>query len=404
MKVGVQSFRGSRLREARLARGLFKNSLADLVGVTGTAIARYEEDIDKPQAEKMELIAKHLNFPINFFTKPEWTEAPEVVFWRNRAADTKIAREMTEQRMKWIRETFNLLECELDFPHSQIPEIDLPGDFRLYKDSDIEGAAFKLRNHWKLWDLPIPDVILALENAGIPVLMMDFGSDKQDGFCLYSRRLQRIFVGINSHEISPVRVRYDAAHELGHAILHKNVTIQQSRDPHLFKLIEQQAHRFAGAFLFPEQPFKAEVRNPTLDYFCSLKKRWGMSIGAMIYRAHDLKLIGDEERSTLYRNMTRRGWRGRLSEPFDKFGEMPMEKPRMLRRAVELIVSEGIFSKNSLLSASALPPTEIERITGVDAGFFENMTARELVSVKHQLRALDIESGKIIEFPKRHSR
>ncbi|WP_439495144.1 XRE family transcriptional regulator [Bosea sp. (in: a-proteobacteria)] len=404
MKVGIQSFRGSRLREARLARGLFKNALADLVGVTGTAIARYEDGVDKPQADKLDLLAKHLNFPSDFFVKPEWNERPEVVFWRSRAAETKLAREMTEQRMVWLLEVFDFLEREVDFPLNELPDLQLPPDFRLYKDSDIEQAAVNLRHHWKLWDLPIPDVLLALENAGIPVLMMDFDSDKQDGFFFRSPRLQRMFVGINSHEISPVRVRYDAAHELGHAVLHKNVTLQQSRDPHLFKIIEQQAHRFAGAFLFPESAFRFEVRAPTLDYFCSLKRRWGMSIGAMIYRAHDLGLIGDEERSVLYRNMTRRGWRGRLSEPFDRFGEMQLEKPRMLRRAIEVLTKEGILSKSSIRAMLALPVNEIERIAGVEAGFFEIAPAPELAVLKSGIRAVDVESGKIVEFPRRYSR
>ncbi|MCP3475905.1 hypothetical protein NLM33_37320 [Bradyrhizobium sp. CCGUVB1N3] len=39
------------------------------------------------------------------------------------------------------------------------------------------------------------------------------------------------------------------------------------------KQIEQQAHRFAGAFLFPREAFRFEVTRPTLDYFRALKKR-----------------------------------------------------------------------------------------------------------------------------------
>ncbi|WP_375167543.1 ImmA/IrrE family metallo-endopeptidase [Bradyrhizobium sp. CCGUVB4N] len=52
--------------------------------------------------------------------------------------------------------------------------------------------------------------------------------------------------------------------------------------------MEQQAHRFAGPFLLPREAFRFEVTPPTLDYFCALKKRWGMSIATMIYRAFDL--------------------------------------------------------------------------------------------------------------------
>src|SRR4051794_12001892 len=102
MTVGVQAFRGRRLKEARLARGLYKNALADMVGITGTAISRYEEGIDKPQQDKVDAIAGRLNFPVEFFVQPEWPETIDLVFWRSRAAETKHAREMTEQRMLWM--------------------------------------------------------------------------------------------------------------------------------------------------------------------------------------------------------------------------------------------------------------------------------------------------------------
>lgn len=401
MKMGVQSFQGARLRQARLARGLYMNALGDLVGVSGTAISRYEEGIDKPQEYRVELIAKYLGFSESFFLKPESYIKPGLVFWRARSAETKHAREMAEPRMQWMCEIFDLLEREVDFPLYALPEVELPNDFRIYTNADIERAAEQIRKHWKLWDNPIPDVVLALENAGIPVVMMDFGSDKQDGFYFPSDQLNRVFVGINSHDITAVRARFDAAHELGHAVLHQNVTRQQSRDPHLFKLIEQQAHRFAGALLFPEEAFKFEVRAPSLDYFCSLKKRWGISIAAMIYRAHDLGMISDEERSLLYRNMGRRGWRGRRAEPYDRPGEMTLETPRMLRRAVDVVLQEGLMSKAALQTTFPLPSSEIERIAGLQAGYFDTSDTVELVKPKRGLQALDLESGNIIEFPRR---
>src|SRR6266567_1234028 len=98
MTVGVSTFRGDRLKEARLARGLFMKSLGDMIGVTGTAISRYENGDDKPLLEKLNLLADRLNFPVDFFMRPPWPETLEPVFWRSRASETKSAREMTEQR------------------------------------------------------------------------------------------------------------------------------------------------------------------------------------------------------------------------------------------------------------------------------------------------------------------
>jgi Zn-dependent peptidase ImmA (M78 family) len=324
-------------------------------------------------------------------------EEPRIVHWRSRAAETKYAREMTEQRMIWLCEIFSFLERDVNFPRVNLPNLTLP-DFRALTPDAVERAAEDVRKHWKLRDIPIPDACLALENAGIPVVNLEITSEKQDGFCFYSSTLERPFVGINSHNISCARARYDVAHELGHAVLHSAVTLQQLRDPLLNKQIEQQAHRFAGAFLFPREVFRFEVIAPTLDYFCALKKRWGMSIGAMIYRAANLGMIDEQEKSVLYRNLTRRGWRGILQEPFDSPGEMPIERPRMLRRGVSVVINEGT-SRSAIKTALNFPEKEIEQIAGLDKGFFTPAEIHHLATPKKSpLRAVDVESGQVIEF------
>lgn len=403
MSVGVQAFQGSRLKEARLARGLFKNALGDMIGVTGTAITNYEEGKDKPQHDKLCSLASQLGFSYEFFLRPSWSEEIDLVFWRSRAAETNTARDMTEQRMRWLCETFAFLEADLTFPSFTLPRIDIPADFRLITPEVIETAAEKLRAHWKLGIRPIPDMTLALENAGIPVVNLDIPSEKQDGFCFRSRYLHRSFVGINTYNISCSRARYDCAHELGHIVLHANVTPQQERDSALHKIIEDQAHRFAGAFVFPREAFFNEVRTPSLDYFCSLKMRWGMSIGAMIFRASNLGLIDDGEKKVLYRNLTRRGWRGALREPFDSRSEMPMEKPRMLKRGVEALLGEGFYTRSGLQSCLTFPEREIEQLTGVEEGFFRSAELVQLAVPKHtrHLSSRDLETGEIIEFTKR---
>lgn len=403
MTVGVPTFCGQRLTEARLARGLFKKSLGDLIGITGEAIARYETGQDRPQAARLTALADKLHFPEEFFSRPAWPEEFDVVFWRVQSAETKLAREMTEQRARWIAEIFSFLEQEVNFPAQDLIEPDLPTDFRLITPEIIEKTAETLRSHWNLRDRPIPDVTLALENAGIPVIHLDIPSEKQDGFCFKSTLLARYFVGVNVSQLSAARARYDAAHELGHAVLHKRVTKSHLADKAIYKLIETQAHRFAGAFLFPRDKFMSEVRVPSLDYFCSLKKRWGMSIGSMVYRAHDLGLIDSFEKQTLYANMSRRGWRGVMREPFDAPEDMALERPRMMRRAVEAVVEGNVFGKDSLLSAMPLPEVELEQISGLTRGYFRTAEVVQLPGSARQreLGAVDLETGQVLMFPRR---
>jgi Zn-dependent peptidase ImmA (M78 family) len=400
MTVGVQNFRGARLTEARLARGLFMKSLGDMVGVTGTAISRYESGEDNPQQDKLEQLAGKLNFPTEFFLKEAWPETLEPVFWRSRAAETKHAREMTEQRMKWLCEIFFFLNEEVNFPPQDLPDLGLLKDFRLLKPEDIEEAASRVRRSWGVRDLPIPDMILALENIGISVSTIEISSDKQDGFCFRCKILDRAFVGINTYNVSACRVRYDAAHELGHILLHSEVAPEQERDPVFRKILEQQAHRFAGALLFPRRAFLAEVGAVSLDYFSALKKRWGISIAAMVNRAFDLGLIDQEARTLMFQNMSRRRWRRPLGEPFDDLSVMPLERPRMLRRAIDTVFNNGIFGRSSLRAALPLPQIELESLLGVLPGFLGDAQITPLTQAPRpeKFEAVDLESGKVLEF------
>ena len=189
-----------------------------MVGVTRQQISKYEEGKERPQEERLTLIAKQLAFPVEFFTRPTWPESLDLAFWRSRTTETKGAREMTEQRMYWLCELFAFLEREVNFPELDAPEVDLPKDFRLTTHDHIEAAAGSVRLCWGLRSGPIPDVTLALENAGIPVVNLEILSDKQDGFSFRSPSLERTFVGVNVHNVSAARARYDAAHELGHVL------------------------------------------------------------------------------------------------------------------------------------------------------------------------------------------
>ncbi len=401
MVKGVVTFSGEKLTEARLAKGLYKNALADRIGVTAMQITRYESNQDRPTPEKLVSIAKALEFPYDFFTRKVWPEPLGPIFWRSQVAETKTARDMTEQRMRWLCELFWTLEEELEFPGTDIPDLDVPDDFRQITPSMIEGFAERVRREWRLKDLPIRDVVLSVENAGIPVVMLDIPSEKQDGFFFTSPLLNRGFIGVNVHNVTAARARFDVAHELGHLILHKYVTSAQERDPHLHKLLEQQAHRFAGAFLFPKDRFFEEIAVPTLDYFHALKKRWGMSIAAMISRSFDLGMIDKDSKSQLFISMSRRKWRGQNREPFDS--TMELERPRMLRRGVEALIDSGEYSADFLEHLLSLPTSEINQLVGIFGVGQTGRNPRESDSpLKPGAHAMDLETGKLISFPTRN--
>ena len=57
------------------------------------------------------------------------------------------------------------------------------------------------------------------------------------------------------------------------------------------KKIEEEANRFAGAFLLPAIAYGNEILSTRLDAFIELKRRWKVSLSAQIHRCGDLEIF-----------------------------------------------------------------------------------------------------------------
>jgi Zn-dependent peptidase ImmA (M78 family) len=106
---------------------------------------------------------------------------------------------------------------------------------------------------------------------------------------------------------SAQRGRFDAAHELGHLVLHKHAA-PNGLDA------EKDANRFAATFLMPEASLKSVGRVETISQVVDLKKKWQVSVAAMTYRLHELGIMSKWTYQTLFIEISRRGWR--TTEPF----------------------------------------------------------------------------------------
>jgi Zn-dependent peptidase ImmA (M78 family) len=97
------------------------------------------------------------------------------------------------------------------------------------------------------------------------------------------------------------------------------------------KIIEDQAHRFAAAFLMPAADIHAELPGgPAWNQLVALKHRWGVSIGALLMRARTLGIMPETTYQQAIRYMSMRGWR--VNEPGDLGAA---EAPRLLCLAAE---------------------------------------------------------------------
>lgn len=410
MKPGTPGFIGARLREAREARGLPAIGLADLIGVSRAAVSQYENGIQSPRPEVMERITKTLRLPDVYFRLPMGKTDVGAIFYRSMSAATKSARIRAERRYFWLKAIVGYLREFVQLPAVNFPDFDLSIDPVRISDNQIEELAIQTRRFWNIGDGPINNVVWLLENNGAIVARDELGAETLDAFSEFCVGDGVPYVVLGSDKAVAARSRFDAAHELGHIILHRKINkthLSRKSDHHL---IEEQAHRFAGAFLVPAQAFASEFYSATLDALKILKAKWRVSIAMMIKRAENLNFISPQQVRRLWISYSRRRWR--TKEPLDD--ELEIEQPRVLRRAFELLINEKIQTREQILSHLPFAPHDIEILAGIP-GFLSRVSdddgpsvcvlkegARKRVSNQHAAET----SGQIIEFPggKRHGR
>lgn len=367
MSVGTPRFEGTRLKEAREARSLTAVTLAELIGKTPQAISKYEQNETSPQPSILKVIAQALNIPLTFFTLPPRTERTSTVFYRSMSAVTKRARTRAHWKLEWLEEITTYLSEFVVFPSLNLPDMGLPTDPLLISDDDIENAAADARRYWGMSESPIANMVALLENQGAVIARHQLGAESLDSLSTFSTRDGRPYIIIGTDKGSAVRWRFDVAHELGHLLLHANLDVRKLATPECFKRIEEQAHRFARAFLLPAEPFGNDFFATDLEVLRTIKPKWKVSIAAMIMRGRDIFPITEQTEKRLWINLSRRGWR--REEPFDQ--EIQAEEPRLLRRAVELVLGSGRQTAEDLIANLHLAPSDIEGLVGLPNGYLE---------------------------------
>lgn len=384
---GVKNFNKDRLIQAKNARGLSSVGLSDIVNVSQSSISLYEQGKQNPKQEVVEALAKALNMPVGFFCKDITIDKPKNLFYRSMAASTKASRVVSEAKYEWALETVNYLLNYVDLPEVNLPDLEVPNDFRDLDNRTIEILAIHLREHWRLGMGPITNMVRTLESNGIIVWRTEFEAETQDAFSEF--RTPHPFVILSSDKKNYFRSRFDAAHELAHLVLHQNVDTTTLNKKSEFKKIEEQAHLFAGAFLAPETLYPQTLSAIKIDTFRALKPRWKVSIAMQIMRVKHLGLVTEIEEKRLWKNLSRRKWR--KVEPLDDVTEP--ESPQLIKQSIKMLVEEGIKTKEQIIDDLQLSHVDIEHLIG-EYGY---MREADVIG----LPVLKPHEDNVISFPKR---
>jgi Zn-dependent peptidase ImmA (M78 family) len=123
-----------------------------------------------------------------------------------------------------------------------------------------------------------------------------------------------------------------------------------------------EADRFAGAFLMPRVAFGKDFwASGSVDWanLFDLKRRWGVSLQAILVRAHELGLLDTASYRQAFREVARRGWRSADPE------EPTAEEPELFAGAVAHAAKETGKTGLAIAAELHMKPRLFSAITGM---------------------------------------
>lgn len=319
--VGIHAFEGERLRLARVAQGLTLDQLGSRVSATRQYLNQLEQGSKTPTQDMIEALSAALSVTARFFslTIRNGVRPEQCHFRRQRTTPVSVVSQVLA-RGTLLDGFVDRLDRELNLPVVSFP--DLPAS----SAPEIEEAAEEARRHWGLGSGPISSMMRVVENAGAVVSFFDGVSERVDALSIDRRRPMIIR---NEAKPAACRLRFDLAHECGHLIMHRGI---ETGD----KATEDQANRFASAFLLPRSSFIHEFpRSHFLNWasIYRLKLRWKVSAAAIIRRAYDLRMISADQYRTGYIHLSKTGQK--RVENYDN--QIPLEEPELLPSALRTL-------------------------------------------------------------------
>ncbi len=375
-------FNGERLKEARLYNKLTITELAERLNVTKQMISKYENGKSEPSFDKSLLLNQFLGYPREFFySKEKFYIENEGTFFRSRLTATQKSKEPASIALKYSVIVRDFLEGYVEFPALQNREV--------YEgESNIEEITLSIRETMDLGLDPIYDIVELAELMGFTVINMNYQEDKIDAFSsMNTINGNSYFIITTGDSGSFYRQQFSIAHEIGHWVLHQNINPQEL-DKDEYKVIEEEANRFASILLLPKESFGIELKSKIvdeIDTYYNLKRKWHVSMAAMIKRARDLDIISAEQEVKLYKQMHYRKWRN--PEPFDL--DIKVTSPVAFKQSLELLIDENILLGHEIPFKIAeqynlyLTPKLLAEICGVKpALFMDNSQSKVVLQIK----------------------
>lgn len=302
---------------AREARGITQMELAGLLGIVKGTMSKIEAGEMAFNQEHLMQLTKLLKFDLKFFYQ-EGEILPPNLTYRKRDV---VAQKLIIPIEAWIniyRLHIQKLLAMVAYEYKPIPVLSIE------EYGTPEAIARKLRTLWKMEKGFVPDMVELLEKQKIIVKSFNFGTERVDGrSILTDKKVPVVFL---NKTLLGDRQRFTLAYELGHLVMHLFTSPAFERD------VSHEANVFAAEFLMPEKEIREDLKNGklTMTKLMELKKKWKVSMQAILYRASDLKMVTDNQKRYLLEQFN--GMKIRRREPPEL--DIPKEHPELLRNLI----------------------------------------------------------------------
>ena len=344
---------GNRIRQARLAAGMTLATLGGQVGVSHTAIQKYEKGTMTPPSSQLLKLARACGVRVEYFFRTHQVELLQPEF-RKLASFGKTAQEALKIKV------VDLIEKRVEllgfFPESPILTFEPPAGLpdQIETIDQLEAFSDQVRDAWKLGMDPISDLTDIFEGMGLLVIVVDEENPGFSGLTATARTgdgRSYPIVAVSSRWAGDQQ-RFTLAHELGHLLLSGRLAAGIDE--------EKACNRFAGAFLAPQmavtQALGPHRRILEWQELYALKHEFGLSMAGWLQRAKQCGSISETVHFSLWKQFSGKGWQ--KAEPAQ---QVPKEHPRLFEQLVYRALAELYISESKAAELLGIPMMRFHR-------------------------------------------
>lgn len=325
-------------------RGLSQRALAKATDgkLSHNAIAKYEKAEMAPGSSALVALSKALDQPLDYFVRDI---EPLIQKVRHRKVDSKVSKNVADglalKAQSFFERYWEIEEIlGTHIPYKPPIEVSEISDV-----SHVAELAGKLRDAWSLGRDPLPNIHQLMEAKGIKVHELETDERGFDGFSAWSSKSEPLVVVASWLNTDIPRKRMTETHELAHIVLNLSDEISEKEE-------EKIVWGFAGELMMPEEEFRdlfGQRTKISIAELLELRKHFGVSMMAIVYRAGKLGLLPDNAVKNFFIFANKSGWR-KNGEPNQKPFRGSESSSRFRKLVLRATVEEKIsFSKGASL-------------------------------------------------------